>query len=120
MRPEQDNETLKDILWCLSNIVAGTENQQMAVLNEEETLNKVIDLLQFDVWLVRREAIFIISNLIQTADSNHELIFHLTSSQDFKVLQSLTKCLEQSEKDNEVCEELLLTFDRILMLDKCF
>lgn len=90
----------------------------MAVVNETGTFTKVIDLLDYHIWLVRREAIFVITNLITSAENNEEVLFHITSTDDFKVFKSLTKCLQASEKDNEVCEELLQAFDRILTFDK--
>jgi len=117
LKPEQDNETIKDIVWCLSNIVAGSENHRVMFMNEETILQKVIDLLNYKVWIVQREAIFVITNLVVSAENN-DLIYHLATTDDYKVLQLLTKCLEASEKDHETCSELLQTFDKIFSLDK--
>ena len=86
-------------------------------MNEETILQKVIDLLNYKVWIVQREAIFVITNLVVSAENN-DLIYHLATTDDYKVLQLLTKCLEASEKDHETCSELLQTFDKIFSLDK--
>ena len=76
-----------------------------------------------DAWIVRREAIMVITNLIYVTEPNNvdeQTTYQICTSEDYKLLQILVKCLGVSEKDQEVCEELLHTFHRILTLDKIY
>lgn len=67
---------MKECMWGLSNITAGSEGQIAAFLNEEELVNKVYMLANSTNIQIRREALFIFTNLILTTQ-NPDVRFNL-------------------------------------------
>lgn len=74
-------------------------------------------MLSYDIWYVRREAIFVLTNIFNTTESQ-EIILGLCYQDDYQIMRLLVKCLEVSKQDKEVCQELLQAFDKVLGLDK--
>lgn len=66
LNPEQQKEIIIEILWTLSNISAGTEQQIRALLNDAELVQKLFNLMEHPIYTIRREAILVITNLIST------------------------------------------------------
>ena len=64
--PNQNPEIIKDILWCFTNIAAGTPEQIGALIGADQIFDKVIALLSFNIWKVRREAVFVFTNIFST------------------------------------------------------
>lgn len=61
---------MKECIWALSNITAGTENQIAAFLNDQELVNKVFLLANSTNVQIRREALYIFTNLLLTTQIN--------------------------------------------------
>lgn len=72
-------KNLKELLWCLSNITAGTEEQISAVLNEQECMERVFKIMDSEIKEVAREAIYVVTNLVTTTSNpanNLSLVSH--------------------------------------------
>lgn len=108
---------MKDVLWTLTNIAAGTAEQQQALISSNDIVQKLVAFLSYDIWAVRREAIFVFTNIFNTTE-NSDITFGLNYQDDYEIMKLLVKCLEVSAKDREVCQELLQAFDKVLALDK--
>jgi hypothetical protein len=75
----QSIQILKEILWSCSNITAGTEQQIQIFLNHNEILTKVFLLCNSTNLALKREAIYVITNIFTTSqdqNQNYNLAMH--------------------------------------------
>ena len=58
---------IKEVLWMLSNLTAGSDSHIRAFLNDQVLVNKCIECFGSDSGEIRREAIYIFTNLVTTS-----------------------------------------------------
>lgn len=106
---------LREILWCLSNITAGTNFQIRKFLENESLVCKVYQCMNSSSAApIQREAAYVICNLINSTDQA-ELHHHVVSLEDYLLLDlfaGLLKC-----NDPKVILEILEAIYILLCLD---
>ena len=115
---DQQLQLMKECMWGLSNITAGSENQIAAFLAEEELVNKVYMLANSTNIQIRREALFIFTNLILTTQMP-DVRMNLVARQDYLLLKLFVQGLT-TINDQNIILEILLAMDPVLALDKTF
>lgn len=58
-------------------------------------MEKILVLLTFDIWFIRREAILVITNMITTIESKDELLI-ISSNNGYKLIRMLVQALKAS------------------------
>ena len=80
----KNNQQIKEIMWCLSNITAGSEQHIHAFLSYKDLVTKVFQLMQNDFcYDLRRESMLVITNLLTTINDTqyHMHVFTLNDNQ---------------------------------------
>lgn len=113
---DQQLQLMKECMWGISNITAGSEGQIAAFLNEDELVNKVYMLANSANIQIRREALFIFTNLILTTQVP-DVRMNLVMRQDFLLLKLFVQGLT-TINDSNIILEILLAMDPLLALDK--
>jgi len=106
--------SLKESLWTLSNISAGTHDQIKVILNHTNIVNLIYQYMNSESTTVSREAILIITNAISTAQIE-EITYHLANHNNYYLLGIFAKALEND--DFNLIQEILEALDHILALD---
>ena len=65
----QSPDNVKNCLWPLSNITAGTEDHIVAFVNHPNLMNQIFYFIKSDNRNIKREALYVICNLFNTSTS---------------------------------------------------
>lgn len=113
----------KDVYWTISNFAAGTAEQIAAVMNTPGLVDEVIRAAELATWEVRKEAVWVICNLVTSGTSSdlrvltelgvmHALCGILKSKDDSKMLLIVMEAVEKLlEMDDAVIRPLAIQMD---------
>lgn len=93
---------IKESLWGISNITAGTLSHIAAFLNEEMLLNRVLVLMTHSNQSVKTEAIYVVCNFINSPSIESDWLRQLFEKRGFQIVQPLCKALEDRNLDADV------------------
>ena len=82
---EYNIKRIKEALWCLSNITAGSEDQIKSFLEHESIMEKVFRLMLSKTMEIRREATITITNLL-TISENTSIHRYVTEFKNFEII----------------------------------
>lgn len=108
-------KNLKTLLWCLSNITAGTKNQIMEVLRNETIVQRVFVLMDYSNREIVREALYVLTNLIYSCEDS-SAILSVVYFEEFQLFRVFVKVLKVM--DVGVIMEILSCLDILFKLDK--
>lgn len=106
---------IRESLWGLSNITAGTEQQAAAFLAEEDLYRKVINFMSHSHSQLRGEALWTISNLVTTVDSS--LLKQLFEKENTQLVKPLCEALFK-DHDVKLTKNILSAVQKLLNLDE--
>lgn len=99
----------KEAAFILSNIAAGTSQQISELMNQPSLIKQIIDQAQNDCWEVRKECIWVISNLCDTDDATRvQKIVQLEG------LEPLCSILGLSATEPALIIQILDSLDKVL------
>ena len=111
-----DQESIKIILFGLSNITGGTHEHVFAFIIEELLVQRVLTLTRNPSYVIKTEAVYVINNAIQCADEVTLVRFITEFSQD--LIDSLCSIIGESKPtDTEIIRETLVSLNKMLSLD---
>ena len=84
---------IKVCLYCLSNITAGTQDNILLFANTVGLLNRVIFFIDSNDIDIKREAFYVICNLIYICE-NESIIDHVAKYQNCVVLQKMVQMID--------------------------
>jgi len=84
---------MKEILWALSNIAAGSDNHIKSIIVLDGLLEKIKGLMQIDNWNLKRESTFVICNVITTVEDTNTL-YGFMMDNNYETLRLMVECLK--------------------------
>lgn len=110
----QQHAHIQQVLWSLSNITAGSQDQIYKFVSHENLVQKVFTFLDSDQPQIHREALYVLCNLITTyADS--DVHYRIASFNNFQIIHAFVKGLDPG--NGSVCAQILESLDVLLKLD---
>jgi len=85
MTTDQSIQKMKELLWSCSNITAGTEQEIITFINHKDILDKILLLMNSSNIQVRREAVYVITNILTTMQ-NQTSNYNLANYDNRKIL----------------------------------
>ena len=110
MAPTKFDQTTQ-CLWGLSNIAADSEDHIQQLIAHKELFQKIKLLADSNEASVRREAMFVFTNIILTS-KNQQLIKEIVFDQESKLLDQMFKTI-CNNNDLPSTIEVLLAFEKV-------
>lgn len=109
---------LKEVLWSLSNITAGTQSQVQAFLRYTQLFERIVILMKFPQDNVCDEAIWTMANALQNAEvSCLKQVYNFNRSDLlYELVKAGEKCLKNSNMS--LLTLLLKSYTTLLQLDE--
>ena len=98
---------LKDVLWALSNITAGTENQIREFASDQSRFKVIFELMEDINPEVVREATYIITNLLTTVQECHQLIYNVATCNEGCLIKAIVNGLKIDQTNEAYLTEIL-------------
>ena len=109
-----DTTCITEALWGLSNITASTKDHIYRVFMSEDLVDSVLTFMSHSHERLRAEALYVISNAINAADSNH--LKRLLELKGCSLVEPMTQALERGHEADLILN-ILEALTKLLDLD---